>query len=129
MLGQASCGVHAHLQPFLVSTAFRSNARAPKLRRTLCRGLVSAPRAELGEGATVKVTAPITVFHSPKYKDGLLVQDYTGTIVADVSQFQGKTLSANKPWKVSLDAKDPEGKPLKLIIHLDSGELEEVKEA
>ncbi len=68
----------------------------------------------------MKVTAPITVFHSPKYKDGLLVQDYTGTIVADVSQFQGKTLSANKPWKVSLDAKDPEGKPLKLIIHLVS---------
>lgn len=75
-------------------------------------------RTELGEGSRVRVTAPIRVFHSLKYKQGLDIQGYLGTILSNVCKCKGKVVTANKPWKTALEANDPSGKPMKLIVHL-----------
>lgn len=95
-----------------------SHAQLPHLRPTACGRHASHITAALGPGSAVRVTAPITVYHSPKFRAGLQIQGLHGTIQSNVALFKGKVLSANKPWKVALEAQDPAGKAMKLIVHL-----------
>lgn len=72
----------------------------------------------LREGATVRVTSPITVWHVPKFKKGMSVQGLQGEVMQNVSVFRGVALSPSKPWKVAIDAKDPAGQAFKFVMHL-----------
>ena len=81
---------------------------------------VAVVRCDFAAGAKVKVTAPIKVFHVGKFKQGLDLQGMEGTITADARQHKGMELSATLPWKVQFEAKDGEGKPVKVIAHFVS---------
>nr|AAU93930.1 plastid ferredoxin-thioredoxin reductase variable chain subunit A [Helicosporidium sp. ex Simulium jonesi] len=78
----------------------------------------------LREGATVRVTSPITVWHVPKFRKGMNVQGLQGKIMQNVSVFRGVPLSPSKPWKVAIDAKDPAGQAFKFVMHLGDEEME-----
>ena len=80
-----------------------------------------ARAAAIGEGARVRVAAPVTVFHLPKFKEGLQLQGLEGEVQANVGEFQGATLSANLPLRVALAARDAEGKEVKVVAHLVGG--------
>lgn len=75
-------------------------------------------RCDYATGAKVKVTAPIKVFHVGKFKEGLDLQGMEGTVIADARKHKGLELSATHPWKVQFEAKDGEGKAVKVIAHL-----------
>lgn len=118
------------LQPF-------SAASARPLRRTAA-GRTSAgangagPVAALSEGSRVRVTAPIKVFHAPKYKAGLDLQGKEGVVVqpnvCDYKHHDGQKhqLSANLPVKVQFLVPPPsgEGKEIKVLAHLAENEVE-----
>lgn len=77
-------------------------------------------RCEIKEGAKVRVTAPIEVYHVGKFKDGLKLQGLEGTVVQNVTQYNGIELSANLPWKVQFEVPAGDGKPVKVLAHLVS---------
>ena len=54
----------------------------------------------LNAGAKVRVSKSIQVFHVGKFKDGLNLEGRIGTIVQNVSVYEGKELSATLPYKV-----------------------------
>ncbi|KAL4457686.1 hypothetical protein ABPG75_012551 [Micractinium tetrahymenae] len=117
-------------QPFAAGSA-------RPLRRTAARRAAAAtdgaaPVAALSEGSRVRVTAPVKVFHVPKYKAGLDLQGKEGTVVqanvCDYKHHDGKQhqLSANLPVKVQFLVPPPsgEGKEIKVLAHLADDEVE-----
>ena len=61
----------------------------------------------------------VVVYHIPKRAEGVDVQGWEGTVVKDVTEYKGKTLSANLPYKVQFSMeKEGSSKPLKVFIHL-----------
>ncbi|KAF8061346.1 Ferredoxin-thioredoxin reductase [Scenedesmus sp. PABB004] len=99
-------------------------ARAARPSRAAARLQVaaSANGAGLAEGARVKVVKPVMVFHAPKHADGLQLEGMTGVIKKDVTEYKGKTLSANLPFQVVFDV-ERDGKPAKLLCHLEAEEI------
>lgn len=76
---------------------------------------------ELAVGTKVRVTAPVKIFHVGKFKAGLELKGMEGTVVGDARQHKGGLeLSATLPWKVQFEAKDGDGKAVKVIAHLVS---------
>ena len=75
-------------------------------------------RCSFSAGAKVRVKSPIKVYHVGKFKEGLDLQGMEGVVQADVRQHKGQELSATLPWKVQFEAKDGDGKPVKVIAHL-----------
>ncbi|PSC71521.1 ferredoxin-thioredoxin variable chain-like [Micractinium conductrix] len=120
-------------KPFAPASGARLAARHAG-RRAAAAAAGNGAQAQLAEGAKVKVTAPITVFHSPKYKTGLDLQNREGVVVQpDVNDYRhhdGKqhTLSANLPIKVQFEVPPPsgEGKVVKVVAHLAEEEIEAV---
>lgn len=94
----------ATLQPFAVGSARRLQRTAARRAAAAANG--AGPVAALSEGSRVRVTAPIKVFHVPKYKAGLELQGKEGTVVqpnvCDYKHHDGQKhqLSANLPVKV-----------------------------
>lgn len=70
------------------------------------------------EGAKVRVTAEVKVFHAPKHTAGLELQGKEGVIVKNVNYYKDKHLSANTPYKVQIDLED--GGKGKFFVHLVS---------
>lgn len=83
--------------------------------------------AGISAGAKVKVVKPIKVFHVPKQPE-LNLEGMEGTVVQDVTQYKGKTLSANLPYKVEFFI-DKENAKSKFFAHLESDEVEAVADA
>lgn len=83
-------------------------------------------RCDFGTGTRVKVNAPVKVFHVGKFKGGLELQGMEGTVLGDARQHKGLELSATHPWKVQFEAKDGEGKAVKVIAHFETEEVEAV---
>lgn len=79
----------------------------------------------LNAGAKVRVSKSIQVFHVGKFKDGLDLKGRVGTIVQDVSVYEGKELSATLPYKVEFSVEDGD-KAVKVLAHLEEDELEAV---
>ena len=75
--------------------------------------------SDIQPGARIRVSQPVTVFHSPKHKPSLSLEGLEGTVTAVVKEHKGKELSANLPIRVqfALPAADG-GKETKLIAHL-----------
>ncbi len=98
----------ATLQPFAVGAA--RPLRLTAARRAAAAANGAGPVAALSEGSRVRVTAPIKVFHAPKYKAGLDLQGKEGTVVqpnvCDYKHHDGQKhqLSANLPVKASCAA-------------------------
>ena len=111
-------GCRASQPPANPSCAWAQRAR----QATAQASRFTACGAQASEGSRVRVTAPIRVYHSLKYRKGLDIQGLEGTVLTNVMHFKGKTLSATKPWKTALEAKDPAGAPMKLTVHLVSVE-------
>lgn len=93
----------ATLRPFTAGAAIRAQRRpAP----AVASGNGGAAVAQLEKGARVRVTAPIKVFHVPKFKAGLDLEGKEGEVVqpdvCDYKHHDGKRhqLSANLPVKV-----------------------------
>lgn len=80
----------------------------------------SAPAA----GAQVRVTKPIQVYHVGKFKDGLNLEGRVGTVVQDVSSFEGKVLSATLPYKVEFSVDGGGDAPVKVVAHVEADEIE-----
>lgn len=55
--------------------------------------------SSVSQGAKVKVTKSVKVFHVGKFKQGLDLEGRVGTVVENVQLFEGQQLSANLPWK------------------------------
>ncbi len=75
-------------------------------------------KAGIEPGTKVTVTKSVKVFHAPK-KPELDLQGMEGTVLEIISEYKGKKLSANLPYKTQfeLEAEDG-GKPKKLLAHL-----------
>ncbi|KXZ43812.1 hypothetical protein GPECTOR_80g172 [Gonium pectorale] len=94
-------------------------SRAPLIVR--CSGNGSS--GSFQEGQRVKVSAPLKVYHVQKHQSGLDLQGMEGVVVADVTQYEGKVLSANFPIYVEFVI-PAEPKPIKFKAHLAAEELE-----
>ena len=105
-----------HVQRRLPGLNGGSAARPARVAR--CTGGDGGNGAGLAEGVRVKVVKAVTVFHAPKAPaDGLQLQGMEGVIARDVTQYKGKTLSANLPYQVAFTL-ERDGKPAKLLCHL-----------
>lgn len=80
-------------------------------------------------GDKLKVNASRLVYHAPKHKDGLDINGMEGTLVEVIEKYQGKTLSANLPYKTQFMIPKDDGRDMKLIVHLAAGEFEKTGEA
>ena len=76
-------------------------------------------RAAIDEGATVKVVKPVTIFHAPKHAEGVALEGMTGTVVKNVAEYKGQTLSANLQYKVAFQL-EKDGATVKVQAHLVS---------
>lgn len=86
---------------------------------TIVRSAIAMPvRCDFAEGARVRVKSSVKVYHVGKFRDGLDLQGMEGAVLEDVRNFKGTELSANLPWKVQFEAKDGDGKAVKVIAHL-----------
>jgi hypothetical protein len=74
--------------------------------------------ASIAEGAKVKVVKPVKVYHVPKKTDGFCLEGLEGTLVANVMEYKGKTLSANLPYRIQFQLEGDGPKPIKLFAHL-----------
>ncbi|KAI3436639.1 hypothetical protein D9Q98_006055 [Chlorella vulgaris] len=122
---------HAVLQQQRPFTAAALPAR--RQQRLRAGGIGAAPpvAAQLAEGARIKVTAPIKVYHVGKFKAGLDLEGMEGVVlqpnVGDFKHQDGKQheLSATLPVKVQFAVPAPDGgKDVKVIAHLADNELE-----
>ena len=96
-------------------------AAARPLRTPRSTAHAAAPvSCVLKEGARVRVVSPVRVFHVGKFKAGLELEGMEGTVISDVREFKGMQLSATHPWKVQFEAKDGDGKAVKVLAHLVS---------
>ncbi len=104
--------------------AQRATCGAPA--RSACRRGVLVVKASGGNGAggafqpgqKVKVTSSIKIYHAPKHPTGLDLSGMEGTVVKDVTDYKGKVLSANFPYKVEFVLPAVEGKAPKVQAHL-----------
>ena len=95
-----------------------SQTRARTMRATASTPIV---RCDFSQGAKVRVTAPITVHHVGKFKQGLDLKGMEGIVQGDARQHStGMELSATLPWKVQFEAKAPDGKAVKVLAHFVS---------
>lgn len=95
-------------------------AKRPSMRligRNRTMVMVSAS-AEFAQGAKVKVSAPIKVYHVGKFKEGLDLEGLEGVVQADVRPYNGIELSATLPWKVKFEVPGQDGKMVNVIAHL-----------
>ncbi len=74
-------------------------------------GSASAP-LDVPDGATVRVTKELMVFHVPKNSQGVQLHGMQGTVKANVTMYQGKALSVNLPFKVAFT------EPVAFVAHL-----------
>ncbi|KAK9815038.1 hypothetical protein WJX73_005725 [Symbiochloris irregularis] len=82
--------------------------------------------SDIKEGAKVKVTTDVTVFHVPKQPDYPL-KDREGTVLEIVKFFKGSEISANLPYKCLFIDSLEDGKERKVIAHLAANEIELVE--
>jgi hypothetical protein len=114
--------------------AARAAAPTPLRHRSLAAGRAyasgDASQFTIPEGATVRVTKPVRVFHPPKAPaDGLSLEGMTGKVVKHAAVHKdGRVLSANLPYKVAFEMPPPAGsdKPVKFQAHLEESEIEVV---
>lgn len=88
--------------------------------------IASVVSCEYAQGAKVRVTSPVKVYHVGKFKEGLELQGMEGVVQGDARKGDGIELSATLPWKVQFAAPGPDGKEVKVIAHLDDDEIEAV---
>ncbi|CAG9460854.1 unnamed protein product [Pedinophyceae sp. YPF-701] len=87
---------------------------------------VRCAASKFAPGAKVKVTAPITVYHVPKNKDGIMIEGMVGEVADDVSEYKGKKLSATFPVKVKFTKDNgADAKPTTFMVHMIEDELTE----
>uniref|UniRef100_A0A7S1SND0 Ferredoxin thioredoxin reductase alpha chain domain-containing protein n=1 Tax=Tetraselmis chuii TaxID=63592 RepID=A0A7S1SND0_9CHLO len=92
---------------------------APQRLAGVCRAATLRVSAKIEEGAKVKVTTSVKVYHVPKTPE-LDLQGMEGVVMADVSTYKGHPISSNLPIKVKFT------EPVKVIAHLEESELEEI---
>eukprot|EP00877_Chromochloris_zofingiensis_P007401 jgi/Chrzof1/2914/Cz12g03230.t1_FTRV[v5.2] len=71
------------------------------------------------EGATVKVTKSVVVYHAPKQPQGIDLEGLEGKIVKHDTFHKGKLITANLPYKLEIMT-ERDGAPLKIVAHLVS---------
>lgn len=74
------------------------------------------------DGATVRVTKPVKIYHAPKLGESVELEGQEGKVVGNAALYKGKVLSANLPYKVQFNI-DKDGSPVKLLVHLSDEEL------
>lgn len=116
---------HAALQQQRPFAAAARPAGRPQRARAAGNGAAPLAVAQLAEGSRVKVTAPVKIYHVPKYKEGLDLQGMEGTVlqpnVCDYKHHDGQKheLSATLPVKCQFLVPPPGGgKELKVLVHL-----------
>jgi hypothetical protein len=65
----------------------------------------------------VRVKEDMTVYHVPGFKGGLQIRDMEGNVVEDVTEYKGKRLSPNFPWKIEFEV-ESKGKTKKFFVHM-----------
>jgi len=113
------------IRPVKAFTNCPSVGGAPGRKRLLTVRASGSNGAAIAEGAKVKVVKPIQVYHVPKKTDGFSLEGLEGTVVANVSEYKGKTLSANLPYRVQFQL-DAENAKSKFFAHLEEDEVEVV---
>jgi hypothetical protein len=103
----------------LARTNFGAHPFGSSTRRSSAGSRAACTAAAIPDGARVKVTTSVKVFHSPKFADGLDLQGHEGTVKMDVTQYKGKVLSANLQYRVEFSV-DKDGAPVKVLAHLVS---------
>jgi hypothetical protein len=83
-------------------------------------------KAGIEAGTKVKVTKSVKIYHMPKRQDGLDLQGFEGTVQEVITEYQGKPLTANCPYKIQFLIPKDDGKDQKLISHLKASEIEAV---
>lgn len=89
-----------------------------------------ASQFTIPEGATVKVTKPVRIFHAPKAPaEGIALEGLQGKVAKHAAVHKdGRVLSANLPYKVAFELPAPDGgaKPMKFMAHMEADEIEVV---
>jgi hypothetical protein len=103
-------------------------SRAPRARHCAAaspRAAVQSAGAAVPLGSRVKVTAPITVFHAPKHKNGLSLQGVEGVVekYSDLTDDGSAHLSSTQPLVVRFSVPGPEGKPVSFVTHMTVEEV------
>jgi hypothetical protein len=116
-------------------TAGRATAaRATAARRSTTAVRVAASgdasQFKIPEGASVRVTKPVRIFHAPKCPaEGIVLEGMQGKVVKHAAVHKdGRVLSANLPYRVAFEL-PPAGegdKPVKFQAHLEESEIEVV---
>lgn len=98
--------------------------------RVRASGAGDASQFKIPEGASVRVTKPVRVFHAPKSPpEGIDLEGMRGTVAKHAAVHKdGRVLSANLPYKVAFELPPAsEGaKPVKFQAHLEESEIEVV---
>jgi hypothetical protein len=102
-------------KPFAATSA----ARLSRNRIVSVRVVASDNGSSIAEGAKVKVTKAVKVYHAIGHSEGLDLQGMVGVVKKNVLEFKGKQLSANLPYQVQFEV-ERNGKPGKLLCHLVS---------
>lgn len=104
-------------KPFAATSA----ARVSRNRVVSVRVVASDNGSSIAEGAKVKVTKTVKVYHAIGRSDGLDLEGMVGIVKKNVLNFKGKQLSANLPYQVQFEV-ERNGKPGKLLCHLVSND-------
>jgi len=93
-------------------------------------GAGDASQFTIPEGASVRVTKDVRVYHAPKGPaDGIPLQGLEGKVTKHAAVHKdGRVLSVNLPYRVAfeLPPADAGSKPLKFQAHLEESEIEVV---
>lgn len=108
-------------KPFAATSA----ARVSRNRVVSVRVVASDNGSSIEPGTKVKVTKTVKVYHAPGQATGLDLEGMVGVVKKNVLEFKGKQLSANLPYQVQFEV-DRNGKPGKLLCHLEEEEFEVV---
>ncbi|KAF6265711.1 ferredoxin thioredoxin reductase, variable chain [Scenedesmus sp. NREL 46B-D3] len=108
-------------KPFAATTG----ALVSRSRLVSVRVVASDNGSSIKEGAKVKVTKAVKVYHAAGRSDGMDLEGMVGVVKKNVLDFKGKQLSANLPYQVQFEV-ERNGKPGKLLCHLDEEEIEVV---
>ena len=65
-----------------------------------------------------QASAPLHCIPASVLQDGLDINGMEGTLVEVIEKYQGKTLSANLPYKTQFMIPKDDGSEMKLIVHL-----------
>eukprot|EP00878_Enallax_costatus_P001387 GHUV01001537.1.p1 GENE.GHUV01001537.1~~GHUV01001537.1.p1 ORF type:complete len:114 (+),score=23.12 GHUV01001537.1:130-471(+) len=99
-----------------------ATSRPARSRSAAVRVVASENGTAFADGTKIKVVKSVKVYHAPKQTQGLDLEGMEGTVVKNVLNYKGKQLSANLPYQIVFQI-ERDGKPAKLICHLDETEI------